>query len=72
MQHQNVKYNYDANRPSLYSSLYSQYIRHDPYLHMSQVLQVSIRVVCIYVYAIRLLQPLIAIRIDTQHVLIWE
>ena len=52
------------------SSLYPQYIRDnktdtDPYLHMSQVLQVSIRVVCICVYAIRLLQPLIAIRSDT-------
>ena len=52
------------------SPLYPQYIRHDtsdtdPYLHMSQVLQVSVRVVCICVYAIRLLQPLIAINFDT-------
>ena len=52
------------------SPLYSHYKRHDtsdtdPYLHTSQVLQVSMRDVCICVYAIRLLQPLIAIHIDT-------
>ena len=51
------------------SSLYPQYIRHDttdtdPYLQMSQVLQVSM-CVCICVHAIRLLPPLTAIHIDT-------
>ena len=51
------------------SSLYTQYIRHDttdtdPYLQMSQVLQVSM-CVCICVYAIILLPLLIAIHIDT-------
>ena len=54
--------------------IYPQYIKHhttdtDPYLHMSQVLQVSMRVVCIcvhvHVYAIGLLPHLIAIYIDT-------
>ena len=50
--------------------IYPQYIKHDttdtdPYLHMSQVLQVSMRVVCICVYAIGLLPHLIAIHIDT-------
>ena len=52
-------------------SVYPQYIKHemndtDPYLHMSLVLQVSMRVVCICVqYAIGLLPALIAIHIDT-------
>ena len=51
-------------------SVYPQYIKHemndtDPYLHMSLVLQVSMRVVCIYLYAIGLLPALIAIHIDT-------